>query len=201
MKKYIDFHGGNREMAVIHYKLNIEISESLYPCISVLEVALRNSINRELSKKFNTNEWYMHLHNEPGLYDLHKDINEAVSKILKRKEILTHDKIVAELTLGFWVRLFNAEYSFMLWKDLRRAFPYIPKKDKIRKNISAPLNRFRHLRNRIFHNEPISWNVSALRANHNEIINLLSWLNSDLKSFINELDRFSTVITKAESVL
>ena len=34
-------------------------------------------------------------------------------------------KVIAEITLGFWVRLFNAEFERILWKDLRRAFPFM----------------------------------------------------------------------------
>lgn len=48
-------------------------------------------------------------------------------QIVGRHESITPAKIVAELTLGFWVSLLNSEYERLLWKDLRRAFPYMPK--------------------------------------------------------------------------
>ena len=62
---------------------------------------------------------------------------------------------MAELTLGFWVSLLNTEYERTLWQALRRAFPYMPRRERQRRNVSAPLNTFRRFRNRIFHNESI----------------------------------------------
>ena len=70
-------------------------------------------------------------------------ITQASKQIIGRHESITPSKIVAELTLGFWVSLLNSEYERLLWKDLRRAFPFMPKKERNRKNVSAPLNTCR----------------------------------------------------------
>lgn len=201
MDKYFKYHSGDESKAILHYKINIQISEALYPCISVLEVSLRNSLNRELIKSFGTDEWYNHFSNTPGLTNLVKEVSEAQSKITRRKELITPPKIVAELTLGFWVRLLNAEYHNILWKDLRRAFPFLPKHLRQRKYVSAPLNNFRNLRNRIFHNEPISWKFDYLKNVHSEILNIMCWINNDLNNFIEELDRFTQVIRESEDKL
>lgn len=61
--------------------------------------------------------------------------------------------------------LLNNEYERVLWKDLRRAFPFMPKERRQRKNVSAPLNRFRAFRNRVFHNESICWNLNRVNPN------------------------------------
>ena len=126
----------------MHYQCNIMISEAFYPCLSALEVALRNSINREMITHFGVSDWYSHFPTTPGLVKLMKDITIAQNQITRRKEAITPSKVVAELTMGFWVRLFNAEFELILWKDLRRAFPFLPKHQKQRKNVSAPLNNF-----------------------------------------------------------
>lgn len=201
MDKYYRYHNDNLEKAVLHYKINIKISESFYPCISVLEVALRNSLNRELIKCFGTEQWYNYFSNTTGLANLVKEITEAQFKISRRKELITPSKIVAELTLGFWVRLFNAEYHNILWKDLRRAFPYLPKHLRQRKHISTPLNNFRNIRNRIYHNEPICWKFDYLRNIHNEINNIMIWINKDLTNFTIDLDNFLSVINESEHKL
>lgn len=131
----------------------------------------------------------------PGLRN---EINIAKKQIFNRNEYISADKIVAELTLGFWVRLLNAEYELVLWKHLRKAFPNMEKKDRQRKNVSAPINKIRNLRNRTFHREPISWNLSKLGEIHFTILNVLRWLNVELIEIINNFDRLPSRIKKAK---
>src|SRR5580658_3569348 len=119
MQKYFVRRSGS-ELSILHYQCNIQVSEAFYPALSVLEVALRNSINRELTVKFDGSDWYNHFSTVPGLNNLLQEISAAQYQIARRHELVTPSKIVAELTLGFWVRLFNAEYERVLWKDLRR---------------------------------------------------------------------------------
>jgi hypothetical protein len=106
--------------------------------------------------------------------------------------------VVAELTFGFWVRLFNTEFELILWKDLRRAFPFMPKYLRKRKHISAPLNNFRNFRNRVFHNEPICWNFDKLQQIHDEIVEVLGWINKDLPLWIASFDRFDQVLQQVK---
>lgn len=199
--KYVKYHNNDYKKAYLHYSLNIKISESLYPCISILEVSLRNAINRELIKLFGTKDWYNHFSNTPGLIRLNKEITEAQQKVSKRNELITASKIVAELNLGFWVRLFNTEFHNILWKNLRKAFPNLPKNERKRKTVSAPLNNFRNLRNRIFHNEPISWNINQLEKLYIEIKKLLFWIDKDLTLFLDNIDRFRAILKKFETKL
>jgi len=114
MQKYFDAHPKHESLAIDHYQYNIEISESFYPCLSVFEVALRNSINRELITMFGTEEWYNHFPTTAGLSKLTKEIVVAQMQITKRRELVTPSKVVAELTFGFWARLFNSEFELIL---------------------------------------------------------------------------------------
>jgi len=123
-----------------------------------------------------------------------KEITKAQYLITRRHEFISPSKVVAELTLGFWVRLFNSEFERILWKDLRRAFPYLEKARKQRNNVSAPLNNFRNIRNRIFHNEPICWNFSHLQRAHDELVTIMGWINKDLPSWVQPIDRFNQVL-------
>ena len=97
------------------------------------------------------------------------------------------------LSFGFWVSLLNSEYESLLWHELRRAFPLLPKPLRKRKIVSAPLNRFRRLRNRIYHNEPICWNLSRVEKIHDEILTVTSWMDKDLPSWIRDQERFEDV--------
>jgi hypothetical protein len=135
------------------------------------------------------------------LTNLNKYILQANKQIAARKEIVTPSKIVAELTLGFWVTLFNVEYERVLWKDLRRVFPNMPKSQRQRKYVASPLNNLRKFRNRVFHHEPISWNLSVLQKIHTDIITVLAWIHKDIPLWLSEFDRFETVCRTIESKL
>jgi len=102
--------------------------------------------------------------------------------------------------MGFWVGIFNAEYELILWKPLRKAFPYLEKSQRQRNNVSAPINKIRDFRNRVFHHEPISWNLERLTETHEKIIKVMGWLNEDLPMIAKESDRVPQVINNARQL-
>ena len=200
MEKYFKRYPNDDKKAISHYHLNIELSESFYSCLSMFEVALRNSLNRELTEKFGT-DWYLKLESIPGMKNLKNNIQLAKRHIINRNENITANKVVAELTLGFWVRLLNAEYERILWKPLRKAFPFMDKSQRQRNNVSAPINKIRNFRNRVFHHEPISWNLDRLEETHKTIFEVMEWLNNDLPDIAKEYDRVPKTIEKARQKL
>jgi len=199
-QKYFDLYL-DEGRSLKHYYANLYTSEAFYPILSILEVALRNSLNRELSTMFKTKDWHTRLSAIPGLNSLNREITLAINHITKRGEPNNASKVVAELTLGFWVRLLNVEYEKILWKDLRRAFPFMPKLERRRQNVSAPLNKIRNFRNRVYHNEPITWNFAYLEEMHSEIHTVLGWLNRDLPIFCTPVDRVMNVLEQAQESL
>ncbi|MBQ4525419.1 MAG: Abi family protein [Bacteroidaceae bacterium] len=196
MERYFALYPDNEDKAIKHYQSNLQLTEAFYTSLSVLEVALRNALSRELETMTGREDWYAVFPNTPGLTNLNRYVTQATKQIAGRHEQITPSKIVAELTLGFWVSLLNTEYERLLWKDLRRAFPYLPKKERQRKKVSAPLNRFRAFRNRVFHNESICWNIRRVQEIHNELILLLEWINKDLPKWLKDIDRFDDVQMK-----
>jgi hypothetical protein len=72
----------------------------------------------------------------------------------RRKQIhVSHDKVVSELTLYFWKRLYGPEYDQTLWREtLKRTFPY---KKLARADIATKLEHIYQARNRIAHHEPV----------------------------------------------
>jgi hypothetical protein len=45
--------------ALIAYSWNIELSQSLYPALQILEITLRNSLHQALSTSFSTEYWFV----------------------------------------------------------------------------------------------------------------------------------------------
>lgn len=193
MERYFALYPEDEQRALLHYRCNIQLSEAMYVSLSVFEVTLRNALCRELKQMAGRDDWYVVFPNTPGLSGLNRYITQAAKQISGRHEQITPSKIIAELTLGFWVSLLNSEYERILWKDLRRAFPFMPKAKRKRKHISAPLNRFRTFRNRVFHNESICWNIERVKEIHSEIIEVLGWMNRDVPNWLAQYDRFQSV--------
>lgn len=193
MERYFALYPHDEQRAITHYRCNIQLSEAMYVSLSVFEVTLRNALCRELQQMTGRDDWYAVFPNTPGLSNLNRYITQAAKQISGRHEQITPSKIVAELTLGFWVALFNSEYERILWKDLRRAFPFMPKTMRQRKNVSAPLNRFRAFRNRVFHNESICWNIRRVSDIHTEIVEVLGRMNRDVPGWLSQSDRFQSV--------
>ena len=194
MRPYFNRYPGNEKMAIRHYEQNIRLAESLLPSISVFEVTLRNAIIRELERMTGSKEWYLYFQTHPVLKPLYRYILIANNHITNRGETVTPDKINGELTMGFWVSLFNAEYEMVLWKYLRNAFPNLPKALRQRKTVSGPLNIIRSLRNRAFHHEAISWNLTTLSNLHERIIEAIGWMNQNLPAWLPRVDHFGIVV-------
>jgi Abi-like protein. len=198
MKPYFDRYPGDEKKAVRHYKQNIQLAEALLPSLSIYEVALRNSLIRELERMTGRQDWYAYFATIPALNALDNQVAVAMQHITKRGEVVTPDKLNGELTMGFWVLLFNAKYEQYLWKYLRKAFPYMPKRKRQRKNVSAPLNDIRSIRNRVFHNESVSWSLTRLEDLHKSILEVCSWINPALPLWIKTVERFDKTILAVE---
>ena len=178
MERYFRLYEDEKK-AIDHYQSNIELAESFYPCLSVFEVTLRNALSRELETMTGREDWYSIFPTTPGLVNLNRYITQAQKQIINRKENVTPAKVIAELTLGFWVSLLNSEYERLLWKHLRQ-----------RKNVSAPLNSFRTFRNRVFHHESICWNLHRVSEIHDSLFIMLEWRNKDLPLLLKTIDKF-----------
>ena len=197
MRPYFQRCNGHNRLAIQLYEQNISLAEALQPSLSIFEVTLRNAIIRELERAAGNKEWYTYILSLPKLGSICNSLSIAISHIQARGETLSADKINGELTMGFWVSLFNADYKRILWKDLRRAFPNIPKNKRKRRMISTPLNAIRILRNRVFHNEAIGWNLDRLSKYHSLIIEVIEWINPEVTEWMKRVDRFDKVIIMA----
>ncbi len=184
------------EKAYRLYKANIELSEAFYPVLSVLEICLRNAINEQLKQYFNDPYWFKnHLPREFQPF-----IAEAEQKILSQRKTVTADKIIAELNFGFWNRLFNRNYTGLLWKPWRLIFKNTPKHLRQRDTIADYLFRIRKLRNRIYHYEPIFRNLQDVEKQYNEMLSFIAWLDRDLPKLLDDIDRFKEILKKAKAI-
>ena len=194
---YLNYHKNDFSKAITHYKSNILISESFYPLLAVLEVGLRNSIDYQLTKRFNDREWYDNKDFVKIANRFQIDrISQARTNIYTEKKEITPGRIISELSFGFWTSLFDTKFEMTLWKNLRLAFPNCPKNIRKRKTMSSKFNGIRKLRNRIFHHEAITWNLNVLNSYKDEIIQGIEWLSKDLPEWIVELNHVEETISR-----
>lgn len=165
----------NTKKALLLYQKNIETSQEFYGLLSILEITLRNKIDQSCKLYFKNDNWLT----EVIPNELSHQINENKNRLIKSKKEITNSRILAELNFGFWTILFNRKYAKVFWKPLHRIFINMPKENKKRTEVSSRLNHIRVFRNRVYHYEPIIWNLEILKKKKKEILETIYWLDSD----------------------
>jgi hypothetical protein len=181
---------GDSDFDVISkYLWNVSLCEALYPALQTLEVALRNTIHQAAIGRFHREDWF-----DGPASPLHPEEKAALSlaraELGKQGKPTDTNRIVAELTFGFWVSLLNTRYEQKLWpRMLTPAFPGMPRRIRTRATLSKRLNEIRRLRNRAFHHERIAhW--PNLRQCHRDIVETVGWINAQWSQVLAAADRF-----------
>jgi len=188
-------HASDRDCdrAIARYLWNCALCESLYPIVHAVEVAVRNTIDVALSRRFGSS-WHQSA-SFLGPREL-QSLTDAVNKLAKRGKVVpTRGDVVAEVNFGFWVSLFSRYYegSGRLWPALSRdVMSGAPRWARTRQEFQRRLHETRDLRNRVFHHEPV-WHWSDLARKHAEAHETLGWLSPEFESLAEKVDRFSTV--------
>ncbi len=186
--------------ALMAYSWNMELSQSLYPALQILEITLRNSLHQALSVNFDTEYWF----ELPFLHERErKQTNQAKDDLRKLNKKIEAGRVVAELSFGFWTSLFDVRYEHgqILWPKLfKPTFPFLSKRERTRAFLSRELNRIRFLRNRIFHHEPI-WHWKDLSEQHKGIINLTHGLSPAASKYLKLFDQFQTTYSEGREVV
>jgi hypothetical protein len=196
MARYLCSQQGNQQAAVEAYIHNMRIAESLVSIFHVLEVCMRNAIQKEMVIEFGRTDWYEAFEqtDNPGLLESYRKISAARSALRSRDSRQTPDDITAELSVGFWTSLFNRKTFPFVSKPLMRVFHHCPRNTKRADVIRGRLNRARDLRNRCFHHEPLLW--EPLRETHRDIAELINWIDPTLCSWLKRHDRLPYTLEK-----
>ncbi|MGH2390669.1 MAG: hypothetical protein ACRDIE_20910 [Chloroflexota bacterium] len=189
---------GDDDAAVLaRYLWNTLLSEALYPTLQSLELALRNSLHTIVARTYGRADWY---DDTPAILQARQQnmVADAKAKLQAAGKPFTAGRVVAELPFGFWTSLFNVYYETKgssdprLWPRLLIAvFPHMPRRIRTRRTISRTFDSVRHLRNRVFHHEPV-WNNTRLLQQHREVLEAIRWISPDLHEAVGLIDRFPT---------
>jgi hypothetical protein len=176
---------GDEWVAFHLYVRNAELSASLYGVVQALEVGLRNIVHTKMSAVCCTEEWWdsLPLHD----YELN-DIGDAKENIRSRLKAVSPGRIVAELSFGFWIKLFANSYEKELWvPHVSKCFPA----KLSRKALHDRLIVLKELRNRIAHHKTLI-RRDPMR-DFEDLLETIGWISPTLRRWVEHHTDFHVV--------
>ena len=215
MKRFVEACGGDTRKAMILYRYNVELAQTMFAIIGYFEVALRNAINDILTVRLGE-DWLKDAAMSGGIFavpDTHKTqgiIYHAFQK-LNRDNSYSHTKLLAEMEFGVWKYMFSPVQFRRTEKVLMRIFPNKTKTTREhtydRAYVFNELDKINTLRNRIAHHEPICFPsqqsiiyTGYIMTEYRKILTLCEWMGIDCKTFFFGLDHVQQVCKKIEKL-
>lgn len=188
------------EILLDKYIYNLRLAESFYPALSLLEISLRNRICNAIEKLICRDCFLKELDQQNLLADKeYKKLLESENKIKKSGKKVTNDRLISEMTLGFWVHLCTKSYKPKFWDKkgfFESVFPNYVAEQGLRKiaPIQNDLLAILRLRNRISHHEMIINGNKIPQEQYQLVLNMLHLLSTDMEKLLNNISRFEDII-------
>lgn len=181
---------------LVNYYWNMALADALHCSLSTAEILLRNAIHTTLSAYLGRDDWY---ERDDLLEERQQaDRDDARRNIGTRGREITPERIVSQLTFGFWVTLLSRPYNERFWRpdlndppNLRVAFPHAPTKHR-RADIQAKYYRANNLRNLAMHHEPI-FDLRSLEEDYRRTYEGIAWIDPSMPAKVRIFDRFPAV--------
>ena len=189
----------NKDVLLERYIYNLKLSEAFYPALSLLEITLRNRICNAIEKLIGKDWLMQELNKQNILADKeYKKLIESVNKIKKAGKKITNDRLISEITLGFWIYLCTKSYKPKLWDKkgfFELVFPNYANNGELRKiaPIQNDLLAILRLRNRIFHHEIILNGNKTPKEQYQLVLNMLHLLSAGMESLLQNSSRYKTI--------
>lgn len=190
---YLRACGGDAGRAARLYTWNIEVAAAMWGPLHVLEVVLRNALDRQLAAHTGRQDWWRQLWLSYRQSD-QLDAAQRAAAATHTTGAVTTGHVVAELSLGFWTALLANRYHDRLWEPaLKQAFAHRPRSIR-RGDIHARLDGLRLLRNRIAHHEPVF--ARRLADDHANIVIVLGYLHTEAQTWVTSHSRVFQVLAR-----
>lgn len=194
---YLNETSGDEERAMRLYRWNSEISAAFWESLGHVEIALRNAIDVQLSKRHRelqrSGHWIFDEARELGR-DMgrngrrhampYADVDTAVRRVRRNGKPITPDQVISEISFGFWHQMVSRGQMF-LWPDLAGAFPGM--RGRNQSNVSQKVAALREVRNRIGHHHRI-WSID-IDAKYRDLLEVASYIDPSLESWITGQSR------------
>lgn len=211
LQRYLTACKNDTKKTMTLYRLNLNLSQEVFTLLSVFEVALRNAIDRILSRQLG-NDWLRDAVLPGGIFDIPscRDSAYIIRKAyyrLQRDNRYSHTKLLAEMEFGVWKYMFaNPQYR-ATGRSLLTIFPNKPRSTVYNQYNNVflfnELDGINILRNRIAHHEPICFalrqpivDTNYISNAYNRLIKLFSWMKIDSCSLFYGLDHVQQVCNR-----
>lgn len=217
LSTYVAEASGDPSLARDLYRWDRELSVAFLADLAVIEVALRNAMNAQLSARWGS-EWYRDVQ-IPLDERSSRQLSDAWSRIAGEK---TPGRVVAQCMFGFWrglldkgdhigrpPRRIRCDYE-VLWRGvLDKAFPGGRAQARAdgerwqRDYARAVVSRVNDLRNRVAHHEPLiaGFPLTGQQARqtadgaHEDCLRLASMIDRNLGSLVSTTSRVPSVLS------
>jgi len=173
LEPYLKFCARDKVRAFKLHEANRMLSQAIYGSLQYAELALRNSLSRQLALGLKADAWYdQQVFAEPE----RRQIIKAKNYLSEESKTVTPPRMVAVLSLGFWVGLLRGSYARTLWNPcLHKAFAANPSLKH--KDAHDRFASILSLRNRVAHHEPIFFRHRDLLLEVDRIAEALGWID------------------------
>ncbi len=172
------------------YIYNLKVSETFYPILSILEIALRNKIHNAIDTLIKSDWLLLELQSQELLLNNEREILlSAFKKVKLKNKKITKGALISELSFGFWINLCKKAYKTIIWDKkgvFEFIFPHFPIKKEMNRIrfISPDLKNILRLRNRIFHHEIIINNNIGIQNNYDSIEKILFFISEEYSNLL-----------------
>lgn len=206
LRKYAQVCGVDDQLALLLYGMNMRLSAAAFKALSMCEIVLRNSMDRELRtwnvKRGHSAEWT--LDPAPMLRacflddggDLSAARADAEKAVRRQKRPIVHGDVVAQLNFGAWRFLLPPRRGHFakqtLWDEaLSKSFANTyTNVDSLVGSVGIAYD----LRNRVAHHEPIFH--LDLQTKRKSIANVVDAVSRDAKKWFVAHDDFAPLIAE-----
>ena len=194
LKRYLAACSHHQGRTIALYRANLRLSGKTLLVISMVEIALRNAIDRHYLGIYG-DDWlvsqsipggYLSL---PGCERSRATAQKAINELGDR---YAHDKALAELNFGFWRYAFGLKEFAAAGSTLLQIFPNRPRGISQRE-VFIRLGEIHDLRNRIVHHDPICFggankSTAKVETAYRYATEFIEWFGMNKVTVLQDLD-------------
>lgn len=183
------------------YDWNAHIAHKLMLPLQYAEISVRNAANEALIAEYgdawvDSARFIRSLPDPSCAYSPRRDLQGVKNSLGSRTSV---GKVVAELKLAFWEKLFTQRHDRSLWDShLVAVFQHAPYRGRnvavTRNEVRQKIERVRRIRNRIAHSEPIYH--YDIENDLSAAMDLIYWRSPDVHSWVQGMEEVTILLSK-----
>jgi len=197
LSRYKAACNNNTRRTISLYRGNIRMSQAFLAVLGIFEVVLRNKIDSHYKIQFSSNPEWLLASTMSGGFLTQKGCQNSLNKISRTYANLgtnyTHDKLLSELSFGFWKFMFAGRQFQAGGSSLLAIFPNLPP-HRNQSLIYQKLDKINSIRNRVAHHEPICFGPGNVietiyaRTHFQEIIDIITYMGINSQQLFYGVD-------------